>query len=145
MSLRGQTSSAVDFGLMTFNGAGNGHYTLELSKSDSQNFSGGSWNNQSFAVATTMPGSGSSGNTFSADTLTIFDYTANNVEKAWQSDSAASIYGNNQATSRIAGGRWNSTTPITSIRFFGSEGNLLAGSRISLYGIKTGSGGATVS
>lgn len=137
LSLRAQTSSSTDFGLMTFNGAGSGHYTLEMRKTDANNYSANSWNNQAWAVASSMPGSGSTAG-FSAETITIFDYASSSVEKAWQSDSGNSNYGgNNQATARIAGGRWNSTSPITSIRFFGSEGNLLSGSRISLYGIQT--------
>lgn len=146
MSLRGQTSQNVDFSMMTFNGAGNGHYTLELRKTQSSSFSANSWNNNAWCVVGSMPANGSTGGEFSAETVHIMDYSATNVEKAWLSDTAASLNGgNNEATSRIAGGRWNSTAAITSIRIFGAAGNLEPKSRISLYGIKTGNGGATVS
>jgi hypothetical protein len=145
LSLRGGTSSEVDFGLITFNSAGDGHYTLELRKEQTQNFSANSWNNQAWGVFGSMPGNASSGDSFSAESLYIMDYSKTNVEKGWLSDSAAAYAGGSNNRSRIAGGRWNSTAAITSIRIFGSEGNLQAKSRVSLYGIKTGSGGATVS
>ena len=76
----------------------------------------------------------------------IKNYTSA-VNKAVSFDTSYCFAGGSSSSrgNRFAGGYWNQNTAVTKISIFGANTNFAANSTVSLYGIKTGSGGATVS
>jgi len=86
-----------------------------------------------------MCSSSNTADTFSNSTHYFPNYTGSTTK----SFSVDTVSENNatQAFQRIIAGLNNSTAAITSINFFPSSGNFVAGSTISLYGITKGSDG----
>jgi hypothetical protein len=80
-------------------------------------------------------------NTFGSSNIYIPNYTGSS-NKSYSTDGASE---NNatQAYQAIIAGLWNNSSPITSIAFIPLDGTFVAGSSISLYGIKRGSDGRT--
>jgi hypothetical protein len=99
-----------------------------------------------WAGLTNASGTGSTANTFSNASLYIPNYASSNqksvfAESMQEANETLGSYWNHY----IVAGLWNGTSAITSIQLTSSAGNFMQYSTASLYGIKSGSGGASVS
>lgn len=81
-------------------------------------------------------------NTFGSSNIYIPNYTSSS-NKSYSSDGASE---NNGTTSyqAIIAGSWSNSSPITSVAFSPLDGTFIAGSSISLYGVRRGSDGVTL-
>jgi hypothetical protein len=80
-------------------------------------------------------------NTFGSSNIYIPNYTSSS-SKSYSSDGASENNGT-QAYHAIIAGLWSNASPITSVTFTPLDGTFIAGSSISLYGVKLGSDGVT--
>lgn len=85
----------------------------------------------------------STANTFANNSIYIPNY-AGSTAKSFSVDSVTEQNATSAYQTLIAG-LWNVTSAITSISLVPATGNFVQYSTASLYGIKSGSGGATVS
>jgi len=78
-----------------------------------------------------IPGSLAASNIYSADKVSIFNYSSTNVFKTVLGQTNTSILANSNTV-----GLWRSTAAITSITIGAEVGNLVSGSTLSLFGVK---------
>lgn len=97
-------------------------------------------------VGTFVPGANQTANTFNNVTITVPNYssstTGKNVSFDGVSENNSAFSTAEVASVNIASGFFNSTSPITSVKLTIQEGNnFVAGTSISLYGIRRGISG----
>ena len=80
------------------------------------------------------PGDNATANMFGAFVCNIYDINATDKFTSVNCQSAGDRNGSGRAG--ITGGRWRSTAAVTEIDFVTHSGNIKAGSRFDLYGIK---------
>jgi hypothetical protein len=78
-------------------------------------------------------GNTTTANTFSAEIVDVLDYANASKYKTIKTLSGKPTTNN---FIELNSGNWRSTSAVTSVTLFASGGNLLTGSRFSLYGIK---------
>lgn len=134
--------NVMGYGQIIFNGATSGWTAKTLYGTGTSvattSYAGGGW-------PLRLPWEGGIGasiyNNFS---LSVPDYASNKI-KVGSVDNVTENTSNSQAFQEIHAFSWASTAAITSLTFSLSYGNFYYNCNLSLYGIKKGSGGATVS
>jgi hypothetical protein len=132
-SVRSAVVSKYDSAFAQFNGDTGANYWYASHNGGSAhsvyNTSGVTW-----AVLCAATGNSSDADIFAGSEATIFDYTGSSkkiVSKmVREAHTSTDLYGNQSITV------WQNTAAITSILLWANGGNLMAGSRFDLYGIK---------
>ena len=101
--------------------------------------SGSGFSDSTLQIVAFISTNATTSNTFSNDSFYIPNYTASTNKSV----SIDSVSENNAtaATQLISAGLWSSTAVVNALSFTPLNGNLVAGSTISLYGILKGSDG----
>jgi len=116
-----------------FNGDSGANYSSHyLGGNGSVVYSGAATSQTAMAIAP-MPGSTYSANVYHATVIDILDFASSTKNKTWRSLSG--FTGSNTSV-EVDSNAWLSTAAITSIVLYPASGNLITGSRFSLYGLK---------
>ena len=103
-------------------------------------FTDGGQTDPSYLVYTTpgfISGLTTTSNSYGSVRLYIFNY-AENQNKTWNYEGHFTDYNNTSRVGMgIGGGLWSDTAAVTSINFINPNGNYVAPSTFSVYGIKT--------
>lgn len=143
-SLRLNDSRTNGFWYVKVNGSTSGYSGKLLYGTGGNAYSAdGADNGAAFFFESSLPGSAATTGTFNSFQL----YFPNYAGSTTKSMSADTVQENNApgAYQVINAGLWNSTAAITSITFGNYYASFQSGSTVSIYGIKKGTGGATVS
>lgn len=119
---------------MTFNGDGGANYDRQVIRNTNTTVIGAiSLAQTSFTIL--APGASAQTGAFSAPAIFIPSYAQTNAHKAF--DFTQASIEDTAADCRIesAAGRWRSTSAISRVALTAQSGNLLAGSRMSIYGL----------
>jgi hypothetical protein len=131
LAARSSHSVAEQVVNLRFNSDSGSNYSIHyLAGNGSAVISSGNASQTNFFVAL-IPGSSATANAFGAsvvDLLDCFSTTKNKTSRA--------LLGTNPNPVVIYSGAWYNTTSVTNIRLSVADGNFVAGSRFSLYGIK---------
>ena len=135
-SLRVSTANISQDTFLIFNNIGDAGYTARFLYGNGSSATSFTKNT---TESVTINGNNSTANTFGSGSLYITNY-AGATAKSFSIDN---ITENNasSADARIVAGLWSNTSAINRIAFFPGGSNIIAGSRISLYGITKGSDG----
>jgi hypothetical protein len=143
-SISGRTNQADNIGYSTF-------YVNNSTSNWSARYLQGNSSAVASASTTSIPdffmsGGNTTSNTFGNGTIYIPNYTAQ-VNKSMSIDfvNENNATGAFSAMQRIVAALWSNTAPVTSAQFVANSGsNFVAGTTISLYGVKRGSDGVTL-
>jgi hypothetical protein len=129
-SLRSTRSDAADTGQIRFNGTTTGYSGKELYGTGSTAFSGAM---DTSRVSLILPSASVTANTFGNGLVYVPNYTAGTNKSV----SVDHVSEDNATTSYqlLISALWSNTQPINSVTVTAANGNLAAGSSISLYGI----------
>lgn len=141
MSVRSGAAQNFDFGMLTINGYGNGHYTREL-RVENTTRNAGSWGNTSWFIIGMFPGASQPANWFGTTTVMFPNYSITG-NKTMNAESGSRANATGSSVTMISGGYQNQTAAITSLTIFAASASLAQNSTVSLYGITKGSGGGT--
>jgi hypothetical protein len=141
LSLRFNPSSVIDNTIMRFNQTTSNYFyrVLRGTGSSRETYTGST----NFLFLGETNGANSTSNTFANQSVYVSNYKAN-VSKSVSIDS---VMENNATTAyqNIIAGLWSNTSPITSIDVKSvSDFGIIAGSTISLYGVRRGADGVTL-
>jgi len=133
VSARSAAAAAYDSGYARFNGDAGANYLYGAHQGGSAHtVSISSGQTQAGIFAAT--GNGSTADLYGGSEITLFDYTGANKKTVmalkWESHTTSEAY---LYETLVA---WADTDAITSILMWANGGNLMAGSRFDLYGIK---------
>jgi hypothetical protein len=132
MVTRGNYSSGIFAIYASFNG--NQTYSWHRFKADGSSMSADGYGSQSVMVFGNQPNANDTSNGFAATIVDINDYTSSAKNKT--ANYISSFTGSNYGFVHFGSGAQFDTAPINTI-VIGQQGNqFIAGSRISLYGIK---------
>jgi hypothetical protein len=133
VSARSAVVSKYDSGFARFNGDSGANYWYA---SHTQGTAHSVWssNSETQAGIYSNPGNSSDTDLFGASEIVFFDYTGSSkkivASLKWEPTDSAEFNGNQSIVT------WQNTAAITSILMWANGGNLMAGSRFDLYGVK---------
>jgi hypothetical protein len=136
ISARSTRAAGADTGRVRFNGTTSGYSGRELLGTGSGVVTG---TTATSSVPAIFPAASSTSNTFGNSVITIPNYTG-----ATNKSISADVVTENNATEAfqdIVAVLWSNTAAITSIEVTTSNGDLVAGSTVSLYKVTKGSDG----
>jgi hypothetical protein len=129
-----RSSAAINSQMgIRFNGDSGANYSehqLKGNGSSVTSYGGGSVN---FAPMGTTVESGATANAFGARIIDILDFSQTTKNKTIREFAGAAVSPNNVA---IYSAAWFNTAAVTSLEVFMNSANIVANSRISLYGLK---------
>jgi hypothetical protein len=129
---RGDVDSGTIFA--SFNGVGGTSYAAHRLLADGSSVSSLASSSRANTFFGTNGSSDNSASIFAAGVIDILDFASTTKNKTTRSLSGLS--GNAVRSAILTSGLFNSTAAITSISLSGNLGNLVTGSRFSLYGIR---------
>jgi hypothetical protein len=134
--LRGSTAATSVQTILRFNGDGGANYDTQYLLGLAAAASAGEAFAAGFAQVGNMPGSSAGANLFSTLTVVVPHYANAANNKACQSQWAMKF---GTTTADIESGRfagfWRSSTAITQVQIAPNTGNIVSGSRVTLYGL----------
>ena len=136
ISIRSSRSADADTGLARFNGTSTGYSGREMFGSGSSVLTNAT---SSEGIAFVVSSANTTSNTFSNGYLYVPNYTGatnKSVSLDWVNENNATL-----AYGGIGAQLWSNTAAITTLTFIATNGNLIAGSTVSLYKITKGSDG----
>ena len=127
-------SNENDSVYLRFNGdTGNNYSFRQLIGNASSVLSGGETGRSNIAVVT-IASNGAGANIFGSGTIDILDPFSSTKNKTVTS--LTGVYVSSQRFVTMRSGAWFNTASVTSVTLGSVDGNLVAGSRFSIYGVK---------
>jgi hypothetical protein len=131
LAARSSHSVTVQVVNLRFNSDSGANYSLHYLQGNGSVVQSSGNANQTDFFAALIPGSSATANAFGAsvvDLLDSFSTTKNKTSRAFLGTSPNNVV--------IYSGAWYNTSSVTNIRLSVADGNFVAGSRFSLYGIR---------
>ena len=127
-------ASYPDAGKMQFNGDTGNNYAWHRLSGDGSTATAGGENTKSYMSLMDEAYAGNTSGIFTAEVIDILDYA--NTSKYKTSRALGGLDANGSGSVRLHSGLWQSTSAITSIKLFPSNGNYVQYTQFALYGIK---------
>jgi len=136
LQIRHTSRGDVDSGTLfaTFNGVGGTSYAAHRLLGDGSSVASSAFTSRANMFFGANGSSDNSANIFAAGVLDILDFASTTKNTTIRSISGNA--GNFSRNVTLTSSLFNSTAAVTSITIAGNLGNLVAGSRFSLYGVK---------
>jgi hypothetical protein len=129
-----RTSSTSAFLNLRLNGDSASNYGWHLLRGDGSSVTSAAGSSQPEIFLPRTTGSSETANTFGAYVVDILDSFSTTKNKTIRNLSGSSSSPYSEIT--LTSGHWRNTASLTSVTFLAGGGNLVAGSRFSLYGIR---------
>ena len=127
-----KASNAADL-LMQINADTGSNYAWHTLRADGSNVSPFARDTKTELDIGYVAGGNSTASSFSASVLDILDFSNSSKNTTIRTLNGVS---NEWTYIRLTSGLWNNTNAVTSLQFFADAGNLVSGSRFSLFGRK---------